>query len=139
MKDIARVANVHQTTVSLALNNDPRITVATKDKIQRIAKEMGYVPDPTLRSLVSYRRTTRKPRFQETLALIFDIKDTAFFEASDYLPVIKTSVCERAQSRATRLKCLSRGWIYEFSNAGSCLENSRYPRDFAWSHLRCYH
>lgn len=96
MKDVAKAANVHQTTVSLALNNDPRIAEATRLKIQKIAQEMGYTPDPALSSLVSYRRNNRKARLQESIALIFDIKNPRIFEESDYLPTIKSVTIERA-------------------------------------------
>jgi len=43
IKDIARMANVSITAVSLALNNKPGISTETKEKILRIAQEYGYV------------------------------------------------------------------------------------------------
>jgi DNA-binding LacI/PurR family transcriptional regulator len=42
IKDIARIAGVHHTTVSLALRNSMALKKETKGKIQVIASEMGY-------------------------------------------------------------------------------------------------
>ena len=42
MKDIARRAGVDISTVSLAINNDPRIRTQTRERILGIANELGY-------------------------------------------------------------------------------------------------
>ena len=42
IKDIAHIAGVHHTTVSLALRNSKALKKETKEKIQAIAVEMGY-------------------------------------------------------------------------------------------------
>jgi len=55
-QDIAARAGVHVTTVSLALRNHRSLPPVTRDKIQRLAKEMGYSPDPALSALMAYRR-----------------------------------------------------------------------------------
>lgn len=68
--DIARVAGVHNTTVSLALRNNPLIPLATRQRIQAIAEEMGYHPDPALQALVAYRNRRMPNRRTETIAYI---------------------------------------------------------------------
>jgi LacI family transcriptional regulator len=68
--DIARVAGVHNTTVSLALRNSPAIPEPTRKRIQAIAEEMGYYPDPALQALVAYRNGRMPARRQETLAYV---------------------------------------------------------------------
>jgi DNA-binding LacI/PurR family transcriptional regulator len=57
IKDIAKAAKVSYSTVSRALNDSPRVKIETKERIQRIAAEMGYLPSAVARSLVT-RRTT---------------------------------------------------------------------------------
>ena len=57
MADIARRAGVHVTTVSLALRNHPRLPLATRERIQALAAEMNYRPDPAIASLVAYRHS----------------------------------------------------------------------------------
>ncbi len=42
IKDIAKELNVHHSTVSRALRNDPRVTEKTKDLVLKYARENGY-------------------------------------------------------------------------------------------------
>jgi DNA-binding LacI/PurR family transcriptional regulator len=58
IKDIARQAEVSHSTVSRALGNSPLVSEGTKDRIQRLAQEMGYSPDAQARSLVLGRTLT---------------------------------------------------------------------------------
>lgn len=60
MADIAREAGLHVTTVSLALRNSQRLSARTRERVKKLAKEMGYTPDPWMRALVSYRDRSRK-------------------------------------------------------------------------------
>ena len=57
LKEIAAVAGVSVMTVSKALRNKPDLSVATKERIRKLAAEMGYVPDISAQQLRS--RTTR--------------------------------------------------------------------------------
>ncbi len=52
IKDIARVAEVSHSTVSRALSDSPLVSAQTKNRIRRLAREMGYSPDAQARSLV---------------------------------------------------------------------------------------
>ena len=70
LTDVARKAGVHVTTVSLALRNHPRLPVTTREKIQALAREMGYAPDPFLRALVAYRGRVMQRRNAPTLAYV---------------------------------------------------------------------
>lgn len=45
IKQIARQLNVSVSTVSRALSNHPRIGISTKDKVHKLAKELGYEPN----------------------------------------------------------------------------------------------
>ena len=49
--EIAKIAKVHPSTVSRALNNNSRISVQTRNRIQEIAAKYGYVPDSAARGL----------------------------------------------------------------------------------------
>jgi LacI family transcriptional regulator len=63
--DVAAAANVSATTVSLVLNNaNSRISDETKERVRRVAEEIGYAPNSVARSL-----RTRKT---QTIGLISD-------------------------------------------------------------------
>ncbi|HEY8966616.1 MAG TPA: LacI family DNA-binding transcriptional regulator [Candidatus Methylacidiphilales bacterium] len=70
IRHIAKMANVHHTTVSLALRNSPRLREETRRHIRKLADEMGYVPDAMLASLNAYRRTVQPAGYQATIAWI---------------------------------------------------------------------
>ena len=70
LADIARKADVHVTTVSLALRNHQRLPLATRERIQKLARKLGYAPDPMLRALVAYRGRVTERRNPVTLAYV---------------------------------------------------------------------
>lgn len=70
LADVAAKAGVHPTTVSLALRNHPRLPEATRKRLQALAAEMDYRPDPLLRALHSYRRNIISPHHAPTLAYV---------------------------------------------------------------------
>lgn len=51
IKDIAKEAGVSVSTASRALNDNERISLATRQRVQRIAKQLGYQPNYTARNL----------------------------------------------------------------------------------------
>lgn len=70
LRDIARELGISHVTVSLALRNQPRISEATRKRVQQKAEEMGYHPDPMLSALSHYRLTSKDRPMQATLAWI---------------------------------------------------------------------
>lgn len=55
MKDISSQCNVSVATVSKALNNRGDISDETKERIRRVAKELGYLPNSSARALKTNR------------------------------------------------------------------------------------
>jgi len=55
MEEIARLAGVSKSTVSKVFNNDERISVATREKVLKIAKKFNYRPSRVPRSLKTKR------------------------------------------------------------------------------------
>lgn len=51
IKDVAEAAGVSITTVSHALSGKGRLPEATRERVARIARDLGYRPHPTARSL----------------------------------------------------------------------------------------
>lgn len=50
LEDIAKLAEVSKAAVSLALNNKPGISDATRQRILKIVKETGYIPSPMVKT-----------------------------------------------------------------------------------------
>lgn len=72
LKTVAEAANVSKTTVSLALRNHPKISKATCERVQKIAEELDYSPDPLATSL---GRRKNVDSLQSNIACIVGHKD----------------------------------------------------------------
>jgi DNA-binding LacI/PurR family transcriptional regulator len=69
-RDIALIAKVSHVAVSLALRGHPSIPKDTRERIEKVAKQIGYRPDPALQALMVYRRSAKPSSYQGTLAWI---------------------------------------------------------------------
>lgn len=68
LNDIADHVGVTKTAVSLALRGNPGVSQALREKIRRVAAEMGYEADPILQRLAEYRRPGETAKFQSVIA-----------------------------------------------------------------------
>lgn len=106
LKDIAHEAGVSPMTVSYALRNHPAVNAETGRRVREVAEAMGYVPDPALSALVSYRTGQRTAASHGTLAWITDTPESrrqyAYFEE----PVFQAAA-ERAGQLGYRLECFA--------------------------------
>jgi DNA-binding LacI/PurR family transcriptional regulator len=73
--DVANAAGVNQSTVSRALRNDPAVSQGLRDRIRKLADEMGYRPNPFVAAFTAQVRNYRKSPQHATLA---------FFHPADY-------------------------------------------------------
>ncbi|MDX0951544.1 LacI family DNA-binding transcriptional regulator [Sinorhizobium medicae] len=58
LRDVALAAGVSISTASNALNETGRVNIETRDKVKRIAQEIGFLPNALARSLLSKRSFT---------------------------------------------------------------------------------
>lgn len=56
LQDVADKAGLARSTVSRALRGDRRVSAATREELQELAKKMGYQRDPLLSAFASRRR-----------------------------------------------------------------------------------
>lgn len=56
--DVAKAAGVSNKTVSRVVNREPNVKPATKDKVEAVIRELGYVPNLAARSIRSSRSQT---------------------------------------------------------------------------------
>lgn len=124
LKMIAARAGVHFSTVSLALNNHPSIPNGTRERIQKLAVDMGYRPDPVLASLVAYRQQQKKKRDHGVLAWIDNwptADETSRQERARHIyPALWAGAAERANLRGWKLE--------EFCPARSGMTRSAFCR-----------
>lgn len=99
MKTIAAQAGVTQATVSMSLANNPRIPLATRERIQAIAKRLGYHPNPYVSTLMRIRRQGKPLKDKPALALVC-AQHTADGWRNNNAPTIR-QMREGALERAT--------------------------------------
>jgi DNA-binding LacI/PurR family transcriptional regulator len=115
--DVAEAAGVSSATVSLALRNHPRISPATRERIQRIAARLGYRPDPALSMLTTYRHNRAPDRYLGTVA---------FVAIAARLPNLTSTEITDNALHAAETYCLRRGFKLEvFPLADTSLRNQR--------------
>lgn len=73
LKTIAARAGCSKQTVSLALRHAPDIPASTRTRIEQIALELGYRPDPNLLALMAHVRSRSPARFQAVIAVLHTV------------------------------------------------------------------
>ena len=69
LRDVAAAAGVHKATAARALNHDPRITVATRQRVEKAAQSLGYRVNPMVAAWMSTRRR-RTPESTATMGYV---------------------------------------------------------------------
>lgn len=70
MADVAARAGCARSTVSMALRQDPRIAAATRKRIEKLAREIGYKPNPLVAALMTSRRLQNVKTTHTILAFV---------------------------------------------------------------------
>jgi LacI family transcriptional regulator len=70
IREIARSLGLSHTTVSEALRDSPRVNPATRRRVQKAAKAVGYRPNPLAGALMSEMRRARSGTFRGVLAIL---------------------------------------------------------------------
>eukprot|EP01036_Dinobryon_divergens_P028484 gene28484-37436_t len=70
MRTIAEAAGVSVQAVSLALRNHPTVGSETRERIQALARKLGYTPDPQLTKLMHHLRAGREKKFTASVCAL---------------------------------------------------------------------
>jgi len=73
INDVARLSGVSKRTVSRVLNHSPKVNEKTRAEVQRVIKQLKYVPSPQARGLASSR--------SYLLGLLYDDPNALFIHA----------------------------------------------------------
>ncbi len=110
MADVAKAAGVSKNTVSLALRGSPRISEATRQRIEEAARELGYRLNPTVAQLMAELRQNRSAGFQATLALINAHESRTAFTDHPTVPIYVTGCRRRVHQLGY---ALDEFWLHE--------------------------
>lgn len=110
LQEIAQIAHVHVTTVSLALRNHPRIPERTRNRIKKISKHLGYQPDPALSALVAYRQSKNTAFNASTIAYLTGEKERNSWKKFPSVVELVDGAQDRAKEFGYRLEEF---WIHE--------------------------
>lgn len=104
IRDIGRELGLAISTVSMALKNDRRISVGTCARVQAKAKELGYVPDPRLASVMSNLKKRKVDRLVAGLAYVAPSREFADLEKHPIYRNYFEGAKERAEQLGYRLE-----------------------------------
>jgi LacI family transcriptional regulator len=98
INDIARIANVSKKTVSRIINQSPFVKPKTREHVQAIIKELGFIPDPQARALALRKSfliglVYDNPSPQYVVSMQRGILDA--FEGTDFQLVLRP--CDRGE------------------------------------------
>ena len=96
LAEIAKRAGVSVMTVSRALRKQSNISPETQKKIQDIADQLGYRPNPLVSALMTYRRSAKPVRSHVSLAFITDFPTRDGWKVSKLYQEFYDGVAESA-------------------------------------------
>lgn len=97
-RDIAAKAGCSHVTVSRALRHQPNVSPALRAKIQKIADELGYRPNPLVSSLLATQnRQSKKTPLYAIIGWINAHTDRDFWHIHDYIKGYYEGAAQRAK------------------------------------------
>ncbi len=104
LRDVARAAGVSEMTVSRALRNHPEIAAATRARVLREARRLGYRPDPQLVRMMHYLRAARRARATETVAFVWPDALPSEIAPNPFLRLLRDHAARRADGLGFRIE-----------------------------------
>ena len=109
----------------MSLRNHPRIPSSTRERIQKIAKEMGWKPNPLLAEAMSAIRAGQPPVDRVTLAWITTGPRRDDWQSSNFDVRCHAGAVERAENAGYRLETF---WMGDANNNPDRLGDILYNR-----------
>lgn len=120
MKDVAKLAGVARSTVSLALRNDPSIPPATRSRIFAAAKQVGYRTNPLVSALMTALHSRRTSDRHTVLAYVTSDPEFAPWRSYQMFIEMHAGARQRAIDLGYRLE--------EFSLSAPGMTPARYAQ-----------
>jgi LacI family transcriptional regulator len=109
MRRIAELAGVSKSTVSLVLADSPVIPAATRRRVLKFARQLGYRRNAKISELMSQLRLSRDSNREACFGVISFYKELRPWEASEHLKRIYEAMQTRAGVLGYRLEPL---WLH---------------------------
>ena len=106
IRHVARLAGVSPAAVSLALRDSPRISPATRERVGRLARELGYAPDAKIVAFMRHLRRPRAVRQHASFGVISFYDTLRPWEGSRHLAGVFDGMSRRAGELGYRLDAL---------------------------------
>ncbi|HEY3756836.1 MAG TPA: LacI family DNA-binding transcriptional regulator [Opitutaceae bacterium] len=106
LRDLARLAKLSPSAVSLALRGSSEVSAATRDRVQRLAAEHSYRPDPAIAEVMRRLRRPADERQMSCFAVISFYNEPHPWEKSRHLTLIYEGMNRRANELGYRLEPL---------------------------------
>ncbi len=119
MARIASEAGVSKNTVSLALRGDRQVTTATRERIEKIADELGYRRNPLMSHLMAVLRQQSPVSYRCNLALVNAHRDQQAFTSHHTVPAYVDGCTRRAKTRGYRF---DEFWVHDQALNGARLD-----------------
>lgn len=106
LKDVALATGLTKSAVSLALRNDPRIPAATRQRVERCARKLGYRRNAVVAHLMSELRRGNHVTPRASIALLNLNEDPYAFTRHPTIPAYVRGIKERATALGYALDCI---------------------------------
>ena len=110
LRHLARLADLSPSAVSLALRDSPKISAATKKRVQKLAEKAGYHADATVVAMMSHLRKPSAVRQAACFGVISFYDQPRPWEKSTHQARIFQGMTKRADELGYRLEPI---WLRE--------------------------
>jgi LacI family transcriptional regulator len=104
LEAIASRAGVAKASVSYALRNHPKIPAATRERIQQVARELGYRPNPRVATLMAHIRRAQAREHAERIAFVWVHTSRVEARRDPFLRLVYNGAAGRAHQMGFKLE-----------------------------------
>lgn len=91
LEDIAKKAHVSRSTVSRVVNNDPKVSDATRKRVLQVIEQEGFEPNPAARALVT--------KHSRIIGVAIPQTTNVFFGDNSYYPMLLQGIASTINKR----------------------------------------
>lgn len=106
VRQIAQLAGISHAAVSLALHDSPKISAATRRRVLKIARQLGYRPNAKVGELMRHVSMSRNPSLHACFGVISLYDSARPWEHSVHLQRLYDGMTARAEALGYRLEPL---------------------------------